>query len=146
MDTSPIAIQQPITVKRPNPLVLFSTVGYLGVIAWLTMTPGNREAYLLSGRAIRLLQGLPIELTWSQWEFILNIALFVPLGLLLVLLFGRRFFWVAIVLAIAVSGSVEWAQQFVPLRVPDTRDIIANGLGGFLGMLIGLAIPRRRRA
>jgi glycopeptide antibiotics resistance protein len=146
MDTAPIAIQEPVAFKRPNPLVLFATVGYLGVIAWLTMTPGNREAYLVSNRAIRLLQGLPIELTWSQWEFILNIVLFVPLGLLLLLLFGRRFFWVAIFVALFASVSIEWAQQFVPLRVPDTRDIIANGLGGLLGMLIGLAVPRRRNA
>src|SRR6188472_4348582 len=117
MDTSPIAIQQPLA--RPESGVLGATLGYLGVIAWLTMTPGSREALYLSNRAIRLLSGLPIELTWSQWEFLLNIAMFVPLGLLLLLLFGRRFFWVAIGAALLISVSIEWTQQFVPVRVPD---------------------------
>ena len=123
-------------------MVLVLTIAYLGVIGFITLSPGDSGSDVqgLSYRVISFLKSLPTGLSWDQLEFSLNIAMFVPLGVLLVLLFGPRFFWMAAVASLAVTFSIEGLQQLIPFRVPDTRDLLANGLGGLIGMFVGLAL------
>lgn len=77
-------------------------------------------------------------------EFIANILMFVPLGLLLTLLL-RHHVW-GFVLAVALSAAAELVQFVVPSRQPSLRDLLANGLGAALGAgLAWLLIVRRDR-
>ena len=126
------------------------TIGYIALIGWVTLsTTDNGSAVRESSTwIIRMLERLPLGIDGPGWEFLLNIAMFMPLGLLLVLTFGARFFWVAALGGIALSLSLEGLQQFIPYRVPDPRDLLANGLGGIIGMFLGiavLAVVQRRR-
>lgn len=148
MQTLEIPVQQERAASRgPNPFVFAATLGYLGIIGFITLSPGDSGSDVqgLSYRVISFLKRLPTGLSWDQLEFSLNIAMFVPLGVLLVLLFGPRFFWLAVVASLAVTFSIEALQHLIPFRVPDTRDLIANGLGGVLGMLVGLVLIALRR-
>lgn len=76
-------------------------------------------------------------------EFVANIVLFLPLGVLLTLLLGRV--WIALVLAVTLSVAVELVQFVLPARLPSVRDVLANGLGAAAGVLLAWLFIRRSR-
>ena len=149
MDTQPLALPiQPTATgaakpaHRPHPVLVALTLGYIALVGWITLSTADNGSAVRESSTwiIRMLERLPVGLDGAQWEFLLNVAMFAPLGLLLVLTFGARFFWVAALGGIALSLSLEGLQQFIPYRVPDARDLVANGLGGVVGMFFGLAV------
>lgn len=137
-----------------HPLLSLLTGGYLAFVAWLTLTP---QAYAAERIAIiyRVLdalhrRGYLESIDDRELEFLANIALFVPVGMLLMLLFGTRLWWVALGASFAMTSAIEFAQRSIPGRVPDERDLLANGLGAVIGVLIALVLTapaalRRRR-
>lgn len=148
MDTQPLTLPvAPATTRAPHSALAVLTVGYIALIGYITLSTADNGSAVRSSSTwiIRMLERLPVGLTGAQWEFLLNVAMFAPLGLLLVLTFGARFFWVAALGGIALSLSLEGLQQFIPYRVPDARDLVANGLGGVVGMFLGLAVLSVRR-
>lgn len=138
-----------------HPLLSLSTLAYLGFVAWLTLTPASSAPTSsdLVLRVLARLQGYD-ELRWLTYdraEFLANVALFVPVGLFLLLLVGTRFWWVAAGLAFAMTSAIETAQRSIPGRVPDERDLLANTAGALIGIVVGvvLTLPatlRRARA
>ena len=141
-----------------HPLLSLVTLAYLGFVAWLTLTPGDvaPTSSDLVERALNRLQSYD-ELAWltdDRAELLANVALFVPVGLFLLLLVGTRFWWVAAGLAFVLTSAIETAQRSIPGRVPDERDIFANTVGALIGIAVGvvLTLPatlrrhRRRRA
>jgi len=142
MDTAPIALPTSTVRRLPHPALVVATVGYTALIGVITLSNVESGSALRASSTwiLRMLAQLPLGLSAEKWEFALNIAMFVPLGVLLVLIFGARFFWVALVIALALTFSIEGLQQFIPSRVPDPRDLLANGLGGMLGTLFGVAL------
>ncbi len=89
--------------------------------------------------------GVPYDLAFHTLEFLANIALFVPFGALVPLALGALGGWQVWLTAFGgfvSSGAIEFAQRFIPGRVSDLRDIIANTLGTFLGLLLVLALQR----
>jgi VanZ family protein len=138
-----------------HPLLALLTGGYLAFVAWVTLTP---QAYASEHIAIiyRVLDavhrhGYLLSIDDTRLEFLANIALFVPVGMFLLLLFGTRLWWVALVASFAMTTVIELAQRNIPGRVPDERDLLANGLGAVVGVFFALvltapaALRRRRR-
>jgi hypothetical protein len=83
-------------------------------------------------------------LTLDRVEFLSNIALFVPFGVLTVL-WGARW-WLAVVSGLAVSGTIELVQlSFLAERVPDVRDLVANTTGAAAGAVLAILIVRAAR-
>lgn len=127
---------------------------YLAFVAWLTLTP---QAYASAHISIifRVLDALHrhgylLSVDDNRLEFLANIALFLPVGMFLLLLFGTRLWWLALTAAFALTAFIETAQRSIPGRVSDERDLLANGLGAVIGVLIAvvLTLPaelRRRR-
>ncbi len=140
MDTQPIALPTPRTSKHPA--LIIATVAYTALIGWITLSSAQSGSALRSTSrwVLHLLERLPVDISSQRWEFLLNLGLFVPLGALLVLLFGARFFWVAALAALALTFSIEALQHFIPYRVLDPRDLMANGLGGVVGTLLGVGL------
>jgi len=81
-------------------------------------------------------------LTYGAVEFLANIAMFVPIGVLVTLL-SRRW-WMAAVVGFALTCAIEFTQTFLPARFPDVQDIFANTLGAVLGCLAVTAVRRIR--
>ena len=55
--------------------------------------------------------------------------------------------WVWAALGVGLSGGIEFAQfLLLDSRVPDLRDVVANGLGGALGAWLGTVCTRTRVA
>jgi glycopeptide antibiotics resistance protein len=83
-------------------------------------------------------------------EFLLNVGMFVPLGLFLVLLLGRRAWWLGILFGVGLTVVIEFVQQSLPSRVSDPRDLVANSIGAAVGVLLALVVTaskaRRVRA
>ena len=142
-----------------HPVLSPVTLVYLAFVGWVTLGPqpldsGNNELLL---RALGLFSRHDATdwITYGRVEFAANIAMFIPIGVFLLLLLGRRFWWLAIVVAVLLTGSIEFTQQFLPTRVPDVRDLVANGSGAVLGVIVGLVLtafklvrreePRSRR-
>ncbi len=74
-----------------------------------------------------------------------NIALYVPLGFLLPIVLrrciSRGLFRAAatLILAGALSASMEWIQAFSPARVSSLIDVAANLIGAGIGLMIAVA-------
>lgn len=127
-----------------HPFLGLLSVCYLGFVGWLTLTPGSM-APTSSGLVLRVLARLQREpelywLTFSRAEFLANVALFVPVGIFMLLLFGTRFWFVAVLAAFMMSSAIETAQQSIPGRFPDQRDIVANQIGATIGIVVALVL------
>jgi glycopeptide antibiotics resistance protein len=62
----------------------------------------------------------------------------------LLLLFGRRLWWLAIAVGIMLTCSIEFTRQFLPARYPDVRDLVANTGGTIIGVLFALVLTGLR--
>ncbi len=129
---------------RFRPWLLIPTAAYLALVGWITLGPqpyGDTGSGLLR-RALALFSQSPATewLTFSRVEGLANVALFVPLGLLLALALPRRAAVVAVIACVGLSAGIEAFQgAYLPTRVDDVRDIVHNGLGGLIGAALATA-------
>lgn len=135
---------------RRHPILSFATFSYLAVVGWVTLGPQplDDEGRGLLRRVIGWLQRHDATewVTYSGVEFTANVLMFVPVGLFFVLLLGRRQWWLAAVLCVALTITIETTQLFLADRVPDPRDLMSNSIGGVIGVLGALIItwPKAR--
>ena len=130
---------------RRHPILAVLTLAYLGALAWVTLTPSSNSdrAFSLLQRVVRELQSHASTdfLTFERVEFLANIALFVPMGVFVVLLLGRRLWWAGIFVGVLASCWIELAQGiWLSDRVSDPRDLVSNTVGTLLGVLFALLV------
>lgn len=122
-------------------------VVYLGIVGAVTLGP-----LLWRTRATQTDYDVLSPSTWlgpDTWarvgtpEFVANILLFVPLGLLLRLALPGATWFGAVALGGAVSVIIEMLQIWTP-RVSDPRDLVANTLGALIGALLGVVVAAVR--
>jgi glycopeptide antibiotics resistance protein len=146
---------RPLSARRQ--LLLFTFVVYLLGVATLTLAPRHasraRAAQLLAEPTASIeLQPNLAALTCSSERragvsgnhaFCVdnaagNVLLFFPLGVLLPLVFRRLQFWQGMLIAVALSSSIELAQYFTRAwgsnRSADVNDVILNSLGACVGL------------
>lgn len=90
----------------------------------------------------------PLLLTWVFRDALVNVILYLPLGLTGVLTspgswHRRRQFIAAVLFGLALSIGVELAQIYVPSRTTSMADVICNALGTALGAALASLVPRR---
>lgn len=103
-----------------------------------------RGTYVNNGRVLSVLSGHFSAL--RDDEFVMNIALFVPYGLLLPAAFRGLRWWAADLIALGTTLCVELLQPLFG-RVCDLDDIIANTVGAVTGcavMKLVLTLCRKR--
>ncbi|MFF2371020.1 VanZ family protein [Agromyces sp. NPDC058110] len=84
--------------------------------------------------------GLPLHETAVVLEFVANIALFVPFGLLARFAMPRIPAWTVVVAGCLTSTAIELVQLAIPSRVATVADVIANTLGAVLGVVLAAAV------
>lgn len=126
-----------------HPFLSLATFAYLALVGWLTLSPlSTRNQFgLLWDLAEFFERHRSTEwITFNVLEFAANVAMFVPIGLFFVLLFGRRQWWLAILVSVVLTFAIEFAQQNIANRVSDPRDLLANSLGAVVGTLLALVL------
>ena len=85
--------------------------------------------------------GVPVWVDYSTVEFTANIALFVPLGVVVVLLVGLDRWWWGAVAGLVASSTIELGQLvFLPGRFASADDVLANTTGAVIGALVGVVV------
>lgn len=114
---------------------------YTGFVLFVTLIP-DLGALGVSTTADSLLataNGSGAWLSFASLEVAANIAMFVPLGLLLGFTVTRHSVWPAIGLLPAFSAAIETTQVLLlPNRIADIGDVVANGTGGWIGLLVAV--------
>lgn len=131
-------------MRLRQPILAVVTFCYLLLVGWLTLGPQPLDANGrgLLHRIIRFISG-DNTLDWITYalvEFTANIVLFVPVGALFVLMLGWRRWWLAVLLGVALTVSIEAAQLVLPDRVTDPRDVVSNSIGSTIGVAIVLVV------
>ena len=126
------------------------TAVYLVAVAGITLdpVPGNPAGNPLLRSLLRAVSSVP-GLGWVNYdvaEFTANILLFVPMGVLFTLLLGVWRWWLAVAIGVFATLLIEFVQLFLPARVSDPRDLLANTLGTLLGVAIAALVMRRKVA
>jgi VanZ family protein len=112
----------------------------VAVIAYGSLYPWNFEFTSAAGNPVRiLLHGWPGE--WDRYvlrDIVLNVVIYMPLGLAAVLAFRRRHSrsraaTAAIAFGFLLSVSMELLQVYVPGRDPSLLDVLTNTLGTAAG-------------
>lgn len=133
----------------PRRLLLVALVVYVLALAWITLDPFPADPHD-NGLLRQLLSAFALSpvlswLTFDTVEFLANVLLFVPLGALLTVRFGRRMWWLTLALGLATTLTIEFTQLFLPERVSDARDLLANTLGTVVGIALVAAVRRAGR-
>jgi len=140
---------------RHHPVLTVVTFVYLGVVGWITLGPQplDEGANSLVWRLLDVFSRFSLTdwISYSLLEFWANVAMFVPVGLFFLMLLGRGRWWLAIVLGVLLTCGIELAQVYLPGRVSDPRDILANSVGALIGVVVALIVTwpaavRRARA
>lgn len=126
----------------------FATLGlvmYGALVAYVTLTPTPIDRGMQRGISVILAaihrRGVPEWFGYAELEFSMNIVMFVPLGFFLTLLFARNVQWLAIFLLPAVSVAIELTQLwFLASRYATVPDVIANSVGGWIGMTVAVIL------
>ncbi|MGA1826814.1 VanZ family protein, partial [Microbacterium sp.] len=139
MNSADSGERQPGATARSVARVVLTLYGISLAMIALWPVPVDSGAARFLGRLIRL---VPV-LTYPRIEFAANIVLFVPLGVLLMLILRERYLILPI--AIVVTVAIECSQGLLlDKRTPSLLDIIANTTGACLGMLIVAAVQSWR--
>jgi len=110
---------------------------YLLGVARVTLwpEPAPDDTFDIVRAVLDWLEAHGIPLSYAGLESAANVVMFVPFGILVGLLLPRRPPWTVIALGAGTSVAIELAQlAFLPSRVSDPRDVVANTLGAAVGV------------
>ncbi|GAA2249597.1 VanZ family protein [Herbiconiux moechotypicola] len=120
-------------------------LGVAYVVFWPTPVDSGSRGDLLRFLSVLHDHGLPRSIGYSEVEFAANVAMFVPLGVLLGLTLGPHWWWIALVVGIGFSTSIELLQYFfLPERFATYEDVVANSFGAALGTVVAGAVYSAR--
>lgn len=117
--------------------------GALVLTATMWPTPLDRGYESSIARFLGVLHrnGVPEWFGYRKFEFTANIAMFIPLGFLLVLVLRRQVMWVALLLVPLTSITIELLQGFLLAeRFASPLDVLANTIGGLIGVGAGALV------
>ncbi|CAN5204620.1 hypothetical protein BH09ACT5_BH09ACT5_09190 [soil metagenome] len=123
-------------------------VAYTAFVLLVTLSPrmpGTGSVAVLVNAVLGWFheRGLLVGVEYLDIEFLANVGMFVPLGVLTALLMPRRARWTLLLIGTAFSGFIEAYQAlFLPGRYPELRDVLSNSTGFLLGAVVTVVIHR----
>ncbi|MFS0793654.1 VanZ family protein [Microbacterium sp. 1P10AE] len=122
-----------------TPARVLVAASVLAAVVGLTLAP-RTIAWPVRSLFLDALAHLPARvndvLLGGDADTVLNVAFFVPLGIVVAMLLPLRWAPASVVLGAAVSLAVEIAQSVIPGRVPDAGDVVANTTGALIGTVV----------
>ncbi|GAA2035659.1 hypothetical protein GCM10009819_20210 [Agromyces tropicus] len=145
---------------RPSKAAAVLLLAYAAAVMWATLGPA--PGAVMGNQAARGVLDPSIWFESDTWtigsptEFLLNVLLFVPFGLLIAFALRGVPAMVSVIMAGGFALLIEVAQIPMADRISDPRDLVANTAGAIIGITIArasdavasipAAIRRRRRA
>ena len=116
--------------------------GYLAVVLYATLLRGSGSYRQVNLHLFRAWREAWNNFSAKNWaNVLLNVAMFVPLGFLLPLLWKRfRRWFVTIPAGLGVSLAIELAQLAIGRGICDVDDLFANTLGGAMGYFAAMTV------
>ncbi|WP_235518699.1 VanZ family protein [Cellulomonas sp. Leaf334] len=144
--TSTEVAQPPRRTSEAATRLLLLSVVYLVLLAWAVLW--KLEVPWVGEAGMRVVKLVPFAATSSAgastpFDVVVNVALFVPLGLYLGLLAPSWRWWRVAGVAAAVSLGLEVAQYVLAVGSSDLTDVVVNTAGALVGLGL-LALVRRR--
>lgn len=130
---------------------LFAYLLFVGFTVWMPATVSARVTGLVGVVAQWVADAgiAPYHSSAVVLEVLANVALFVPVGVLLAFAAPRLRLWQVVVIGALMSGLIETVQAFMPSRFPTLSDVLANtsgaAIGGAIALLPRLRMPERSR-
>lgn len=125
---------------RGSPIVRAALLAYLLLIVYASWFPflGWRDSGVSPFAFLNLVK----QRYWTGFDVGVNIAGYIPFGMLLVLSFYPRVrgVWAVLLAALAgmlTTGTMEAVQTYLPTRVPSNLDFVTNASGALLGAILG---------
>lgn len=107
---------------------------------WLWFTIG--AAMVLCNIVLTLSPADSPVLVFSIWDKLLHFSSFAAVGAWFAMLLPRSRYPLLWVLLVLLGAGLEWLQQYVPGRMPDGLDAVANALGAGAGVALGFTAWR----
>lgn len=124
-------------VRQMLALFMLCVYGAFVALATLSPTPLDQGYQSSIDRVLAVLHrnGIPEWFGYSKLEFSANIAMFIPLGFLVAMLFPARLWWLALLICPAFSVAIELTQSVaLSSRFATACDVIANSSGALIGI------------
>ena len=124
------------TRARILAVALAAYTAFVCVVTLSPRMPGTGSVEILVNSVLDYLheRGWFVGTEYLDIEFLANVGMFVPLGVLAALLVPHRARWALLLIGTAFSAFIESYQAlFLPGRYPELRDIVSNSLGFLLG-------------
>lgn len=127
-------------INKSTQLTLALFAIYLIALVWIIVLKFNIDfSYMQGQRSINLIpysEHLILNGKADFGELILNVLIFVPLGLYVGILFEKWKFAKKVALFSFMSFLLEVTQYMLGIGAFDVTDIINNTLGGLIGLMI----------
>lgn len=123
---------------RANRVTIVLFIVYLVTVFWIIVLKLNVQFSNIGTRNINLIPykaPLLLNATPDYGEMIMNVLIFVPLGLYTGILFKSWSFGKKVFLAFLVSFLCEVFQYILRIGMFDTTDLVNNTLGGIIGLI-----------
>jgi glycopeptide antibiotics resistance protein len=139
----PLQLEMSNRLRSLSRVLLLAYVAVVGLIVFWP-TPVDRPVHGQVTAAVNSVQQAgATAVTYNTVEIAANVAMFVPVGALLVLSFARMPWWLAIVICGGMSSLIELSQLvFIAERFATVVDIVANTSGGALGVVVAVLLRR----
>ncbi|MEV8170001.1 VanZ family protein [Microbacterium sp. NPDC077486] len=119
-------------------VALVSYLLFVGFTVWLPAAVSSKVTGLVGVMARWVAEAgiAPYQQSAVVLEVLANVALFVPVGLLLPVAWPRLRLWQVTLAGGLLSVVIESVQGLMPSRFPTLSDVIANTTGTFLGAVV----------
>jgi glycopeptide antibiotics resistance protein len=128
-----------------NRLTIGLFIIYLIALCWILLFKLGVQFSYMRNRRVNLIpfrESLILDGKVDFGEIILNVVIFVPLGIYAGILFERWIFGKFLLFFFFISAIVEGLQFILTVGAFDSTDLITNTLGGIIGLIICKAIEK----
>lgn len=134
----------PITPPRTH-LRGYLAAGYALFIVYASLSPFS--GWQEQGLSLLEVMGAGWKLTFTWFDFSVNVLAYLPLGFFLAMMLSSRFsalpgLLLAVLLGALLSLLMEYAQMYLPARVSSNSDLLSNSTGALCGALLGSYLAR----
>lgn len=123
--------------KKQRGIIITNLVVYLLILVWVVLLHATFET--LNSAFDPDFRGINLYLYFNGIESMLNVLIFVPLGLYFGVLFAENSIARKVGMVVATSLLFEITQYVLAVGTTDVMDLINNTIGGGLGLAICFA-------